>query len=387
MKHRFLFLCTALLMVVLGTNDAMRGVFLPLFRDGFGFSIRQLGIVVSLSYLGNLACLLLGGYLLDKTGKQPALVLFILLLAAGELFLLHGSHFSCLAAGFFLTLGLSTLLNTTVNLVSSEFSRSRRLLVTNSLFFIQGLGTSGSQLVFSRFSSDQAVFDALVFSIVICLAVLCIPFASSKGFARQDRTATEMQETGKTDIPSIGLLTATLAFYMIAEHGVTNYLIVFGTEQLGSSAAATGRSLALFSVGIMVGRLLLAPLVDRSGALKTMTIALGLGTVTYVSAFATSRLYLLSLAGFFISVTYPSIVAVVSDFTPDRFRSRMTTLVISLASIADILFNLAFGPIVQRFGYLFAMGLLCASLCIAFLSMTVLKIRASDQKRLAPFPS
>ncbi|MCI2128885.1 MAG: hypothetical protein LKK25_05755, partial [Sphaerochaeta sp.] len=61
MKHKFLFICTASLMVLLGTSDAMRGIFTPLFREGYGFSVEQLGVIVSLSYVGNLLCLLAGG--------------------------------------------------------------------------------------------------------------------------------------------------------------------------------------------------------------------------------------------------------------------------------------------------------------------------------------
>lgn len=382
MKHKFLFLCTALLMIVLGTSDAMRGIFSPLFRDGFGVSIERLGFIVSLSYVGNLSCLLVGGIILDKMGRRTAMILFMLLLATSEMLLLHGNLFFCLATGFFLTLGLSTLLNTTVNLISSEFSRSRKLLVVNTLFFIQGLGTAGSQLLFSRYASDRSVFNILLISMSVGLILFSVPFMSAKNFARKIPDQKGQGPSGTTDKTAIFLLTASLAFYLIAEHGVTNYLIVYGTEYLDVSAASVGTDLALFSAGIMTGRLLLAPLADRLGALRTMALALFLGALAYTTAFASAHLNLLFFAGFFVSLTYPSVIAVVSDYTSERSRSRTTTMVISMASVADVLFNLAFGKTVSDFGYPFAITLLCASLWIATLLMTILRIREKRKSAL-----
>jgi hypothetical protein len=265
MKHKFLFICTASLMVLLGTSDAMRGIFTPLFREGYGFSVEQLGVIVSLSYVGNLLCLLAGGVVLDAMGRRRALVVFILLLAASELLLLQGSRFSFLAVGFFLTLGLSTLLNATVNLISSEFSEKKKLAVVNSLFFIQGVGTSGSQLVFSHYASSQAVFSGLVGVLAVTLALLSLPFFLTRSFAPKVRETTTTKGSGKTDMGAVALLTGALAFYLIAEHGVTNYLILYGSEHLKQSAATAGTALALFSAGIMVGRLILAPMVDSVG--------------------------------------------------------------------------------------------------------------------------
>ena len=75
-------------MVILGLSDALRGIFTPLFTDIFGFSMAQVGIIVSASYLGNLVCLLFGGVILDKIGRKKAMALFVLALAISELILL-----------------------------------------------------------------------------------------------------------------------------------------------------------------------------------------------------------------------------------------------------------------------------------------------------------
>ena len=173
MKNKGLYIVSALLMIILGISDALRGIFTPLFTSVFGFSMSQVGFIVSASYLGNLICLLFGGMILDRIGRKRAMALFIIALALSELLLLLGQTYALLLIGFFLALGISTLLNTTINLISDSFSATKSLMLLNALFFLQGIGTSGSQLILSAYSSSVSVWNG----ILIAMAVLLVPLA------------------------------------------------------------------------------------------------------------------------------------------------------------------------------------------------------------------
>ena len=157
MRNKGLYAISAILMVILGVSDALRGIFTPLFTSVFGFSMSQVGLIVSASYLGNLICLLFGGMILDRIGRKRAMAAFIAALAFSEILLLFGSEYAILLIGFFLALGISTLLNTTINLISDSFSATKSLMLLNALFFLQGIGTSGSQLILSAYSSSIKV--------------------------------------------------------------------------------------------------------------------------------------------------------------------------------------------------------------------------------------
>ena len=106
MRNKGLYAVCALLMVILGTSDALRGIFTPLFTSVYGFSMSQVGVIVSASYLGNLICLLFGGMLLDRMGRKRAMAMFIIALALSEVLLLFGSRYAMLVLGFFLSLGI-----------------------------------------------------------------------------------------------------------------------------------------------------------------------------------------------------------------------------------------------------------------------------------------
>lgn len=371
MRNKGLYIVSAILMVILGVSDALRGIFTPLFTSVFGFSMSQVGFIVSASYLGNLICLLFGGMILDRMGRRRAMSLFIIALAISELLLLLGHSYAILLIGFFLALGISTLLNTTINLISDSFSATKSLMLLNALFFLQGIGTSGSQLILSAYSSSVSVWNGTL----IAMAVLLVPLAvivmrlKDEGSGKKEETDAIQTGAQKTELGMIALIALTLGLYLIAEHGITNYIIMYGTEYAGVTAAAAGIALSLYSAGIMVGRLVLGTVVDRIGAEKMLFLSLAAATVISVITFSLSVLPLLLLVGLAISLVYPTTVSLVRKHAPAALGARATTAAVSAASILDVIFNAVFGRAIDTFGYGSSMPVLCVALAISAVLM------------------
>ena len=371
MRNKGLYIVSAILMVILGVSDALRGIFTPLFTSVFGFSMSQVGFIVSASYLGNLICLLFGGMILDRMGRRRAMSLFIIALAISELLLLLGHSYAILLIGFFLALGISTLLNTTINLISDSFSATKSLMLLNALFFLQGIGTSGSQLILSAYSSSVSVWNGTL----IAMAVLLVPLAvivmrlKDEGSGKKEETDAIQTGAQKTELGMIALIALTLGLYLIAEHGITNYIIMYGTEYAGVTAAAAGIALSLYSAGIMVGRLVLGTVVDRIGAEKMLFISLAAATIISVITFSLSVLPLLLLVGLAISLVYPTTVSLVRKHAPAALGARATTAAVSAASILDVIFNAVFGRAIDTFGYGSSMPVLCVALAISAVLM------------------
>ena len=374
MRNKGLYAVSALLMVILGASDALRGIFTPLFTSVFGFSMSEVGVIVSASYLGNLVCLLFGGMILDRIGRKKAMTAFILALAASELLLLLGSHYALLVAGFFLSLGISTLLNTTINLISDSFSATKSLMLLNALFFLQGIGTSGSQLILSSFSSSITAWNGVLIGMAVLLIPLAIIVMRMKDEKAAEGSSAEAEAAGSSRIRCgmIALIALTLGLYLIAEHGITNYIMMYGTEYLGVSAAAAGLGLSLYSAGIMIGRLVLGTAVDRVGAERMILISLIAATASVSIAFGTGILPLLFVVGLAVSIVYPTTVSLVRKHAPVALGARATTAAVSAASILDVIFNAVFGRAIDSFGYGKAMPVLCIALGISALLMILI---------------
>ncbi|MGN0906181.1 MAG: MFS transporter [Bullifex sp.] len=352
MKNKFLFILTAALMFILGASDTLRGVFSPLFVSSFGLSLSQIGLMVSASYVGNIIFLLLGGYILDKTGTKKALVSFVLLLAASEILLLFSRGFASLAVGFFLALGLSTLLNTTVNLYSGSFSENRGLMFANILFFIQGIGTTLSQLFLSKAAGSITLWSVtlIVFSTILVVIAISVTRVKDFGTKKQVKEQESSSQSGILFFP-ITIITLSLSLYLIAEHGVMNYLILYGENELGISTSSIGFALSLFSFGIMTGRLIFSPLIDRIGDRVFMFISLTVAFISAMLVFYAGILPMTLLLGLASSTVYPTMVAMVRKHVPSSLSSRATTIVVSIASVLDVIFNMGFGFLTDSYGY------------------------------------
>ncbi len=370
MRNKGLYAVCALLMVILGTSDALRGIFTPLFTSVYGFSMSQVGVIVSASYLGNLICLLFGGMLLDRMGRKRAMAMFIIALALSEVLLLFGSRYAMLVLGFFLSLGISTLLNTTINLISDSFSATKSLMLLNALFFLQGIGTSGSQLILSRYASSVPVWNGVLIGMAVLLVPLAIAVMRMKD-TESGSAAEEASAAGSDRLESgmIALIAFTLGLYLIAEHGITNYIIMYGTEHLGISAASAGFALSLYSAGIMIGRLVLGQAVDRIGAERMLFVSLVVATVVSVLSFASAILPLLFIVGLAVSIVYPTTVSLVRKHAPHALGARATTIAVSAASILDVVFNAVFGKAIDSVGYGRAMPVLCVALGVSAVLM------------------
>ena len=374
MKNKKLFILFAALMVVLGTSDALRGIFSPLFLSSFSFTEAQIGVIVSASYFGNLIFLLLGGSILDKIGLKKSMIAFSILMMLSLIMLVFGYIYAILLVGFFLSLGLSTLLNTCINIASDSFSATKSLVYLNVLFFIQGLGTSGSQLFLSPFSLSERAWNLTLTVLSVSLIAIILLLWKCPIEEKKEKEM-KTSKKGKIEYAPLLLLILTLSFYTIAEHGVTNYIISYGMKS-GLTSSNMGTFLALFSLGIMTGRLILGSLIGKIGEMKMVAISLLIGTILFFLIFSLSLFALTFVLGFSISTLYPTLVALSRRFVSSSYSSRVTTITVSLASVFDIIFNFTFGFAIESFGFKESMMALPFSMLLSLIFGLILTSKA-----------
>lgn len=117
-SSRLTFFAFVVLMVGLGSNDSLRGIFSTIFQEHFSLTTTQLGLIVTASYIGNLVFLLVGGNLSTRFSKKRVLQVLILIWMAALALFAFTSNYTVLLIGMALALGSSTLLNTTMNLIT-----------------------------------------------------------------------------------------------------------------------------------------------------------------------------------------------------------------------------------------------------------------------------
>lgn len=363
-----------ILMAGLGVSDSLRGIFAPVFQQHFTLNASGLSVIIMVSYLGNLVFLSLGGQMMDRFDRKKTTMAVLLLWMAALVVYVVSDHFLLLLVSVFFAMGASTLLNTTVNLLTPLIFTAAPGMLVNVFFFVQGVGTSASQNLVGRMADSYGVFRGVnLFLLGLgILAALFLAGVKIPGSGERPEAASSAQSPKKavsfaavTRQPGFWLLVVIFGFYFVAEHGIMNWLVAYGTGALGLEASRAALYLSGFYGGMTVGRLVFSPAVSALGAVKSICWFGGIGAVLFIlgSVLGGSGLWLLSLSGLFLSIVYPTMVFMIGSVFPQHMLSTAAGAVISLGTLADIGFNLVFGRATDYFGY--GISFMAVPLCMA----------------------
>jgi fucose permease len=354
------FLCFAVLMFGLGSSDSLRGIFAPVFQNRYALSDTQLSLIVTISYVGNLLFLSLGGKLLDTFGRKTVVLSVTAIWVLSMLLNVVSDSYICILISMFFALGASTLLNTTVNILTPVVFSGYAGLMVNIFFFIQGIGTSGSQFVLGRYGLSYPGFKGVSFLLLLIGAaagflLILIPLGGERRPEHmQSEVKTEAPVTQANPKPAVFILLCTMiGFYFIGEHGIMNWLFSYCIQAFQLPSGKASVYLSLFWGGMTVGRLIFAPVVQRQGTVKSIRIFGTVGTLLFCAGILTGEngILLLSISGLAISVLYPTMVLLIQQIYPAGVVATRTGAIISVATVADIVFNLFFGVITGAIGY------------------------------------
>lgn len=368
-SSRLTFSAFVVLMVGLGSNDSLRGIFSTIFQEHFSLTTTQLGLIVTASYIGNLVFLLVGGNLSTRFSKKRVLQVLILIWMAALALFAFTSNYTVLLIGMALALGSSTLLNTTMNLITPLLFATAPGFFVNFLFFTQEIGTSGSQYVLGSHADGFAFWQHtnLVLLILGAVAFVLLLFCNvpEEAAAPADAPAQKGGYDWRIIVPYV----LVFGFYFIAEHGVMNWMVAYGVDGLGLPQASAAKYLSVFFGGMMIGRLCLSPLVDKLGALKSLAAFGGVSCVLYLigSLGGAVAMPIWAISGLSFSILYPTLVMSIRLYFPAQQVSGAAGTILSIASLADILFNVGFGKLVDMAGYAVSIRVLPLSVLAFFI--------------------
>lgn len=383
--NRLTFAAFVVLMVGLGSSDSLRGIFSTIFQQHFALSATQLGLIVTVSYIGNLVFLLVGGNLSARFAKKRVLqVLMLIWMTALALFALTDSY-PVLLVAMALVMGSSTLLNTTMNLITPLLFTAAPGFFVNFLFFTQGIGTSGSQFFLGSMADGFPFWQYTNLGLLVLGAaafgmLLFCPVPEEPAVAPGALPQAEGRLTDRLGVVVPFVL--VFGFYFIAEHGVMNWLVAYGTTGLEMTQAAASRYLSVFYGGVMLGRLVLSPLVDKLGVIRSMQLFGVISGVLYVagSLGGAALMPLWAASGFFLSILYPTLVMSIRLYFPAQQVSGAAGTIISIASLADILFNVGFGRLVDLAGYRLSICVLPVSMVLFLITFLLFTRRCRPLK-------
>ena len=381
----FYFLTLGLIMIVMGVSDALRGVFIPVFAQRYALTNSAQSAIVGVSYLGSLVFLLIGGRLTDRFSKKKVAVCVVLVWMAALAGYLVTDSYAGIVCGMFFTMGTSMLLCTIVNLMTPEALKDAPGMMINLLFFVQGIGTTFSQKVIGSLANSISVWKIVNGLLFVCGIAILVLFHF---FRVPEQKAPKGEKISLAKIvcrKEFYLLVLITGMYMVAEHGLMNWLVTYCMEVLGFSRSQGATCLALFFGTITVGRLVFSPVIRRFGLVNGLVI-FGAGAVLfYVLSFSggASTIWLLAGAGIFVSVLYPTMAMAVQNYYAPSVRATASGWVIGAATVFDILFNFGFGGMIDRLGFHRAVWTIPAAMALCYAAVIALKVTGKETNKIA----
>jgi fucose permease len=374
--------CT-IIMLITAASDALRGVFLPQFERSFSLDKAQSSLIITVSYIGNLLFLFIGGYLSDRLPRKKFLGCVLGMWCLALTAYVFTESYSVLLCGMIFSMGGSTMISTSVNLVTPLLFMSPALMV-NLFNFSQGVGITLTQNIGGRFAESISAWH-VINGILLGLALVCAVLLIFLRLPDPEKPKRSVIASYKQILrsPASILLILVTGCYFIAEHGLQNWLVSYGSQHLGFSVGDSAFYLSLFFGGITVGRLIFAPLVQKLGIARSMVIFSSLAAVLYAVGILMrgNGMYVIAASGLAFSVLYPTLVLLIAGHFDTSLAGAATGFILSLATIFDIAFNALFGTLVKNSGYSSPILLLPAAMILFAAGLWLKPVRTLNDSK------
>jgi fucose permease len=329
--HRRLLLTGFFAFTLLGALQAMYGPAFIALRSRFALSASEVGLIVSLSFLGGTLAIFVAGFVIGWLGYRRLLVASAGLVATGTLGIaLAPSWALTLAATFIAGLGFGGIIMGLNTLFAGSFG-TRGAAALNLLNAMFGLGAVTGPLVIALFL-PHAYAPAFALVTVAALGMLAL-------FWRLELPRDEAPNAPQGEASLLLTLLGFIVMYFLyvgTEVSTGSWIATHLTPELGEVRAAGVTS--LFWVGLMVGRFLAAPLTIRVGAPQVVVGSSALAVVACTLAHLTPvapAAY--ALAGLALAPIFPTGLAWLSAVFPRR-AARAASLVMACANVGGVLF-------------------------------------------------
>lgn len=324
-----------------------------------------------------------GGRLVDRISRKKFMYgVMLLWMGALTAYLLTANYYALLVFMIF-SLGASTMLSTTVNLLTPLVYAAPAFFV-NFFNFLQGAGISTAQNVGGRFASSLSAWKGANLILLTCGCVGLVLL----WFVKLPQSKPDAGSAGGYGAvirnPACKYLFLLCGFYCITEHGLQNWLVTYGSDYLGYTVPQAARYLSFFFGGIMAGRLLFAPLVQKCGIMRSMRVFVAATGVLYVSGMLLERrgMLLLCGSGLAFSILWPTIVLLIGRYYDPGLAGTATGFITGFATLFDVAFNACFGKLIDWLGFGTAIQILPVSMLLLCLSFFLLRIRVPKSKEI-----
>lgn len=378
MEKKQRIISTALIYLVMAVTAIAEGLInifsVPVKRD-FLINDTKLSLMFTCGTIAYLICNYLGGALCEKIGQKKLFLIGILGAALTNLIQAWSPNFIIFIIGFALIQAFTGLISISANTIMPVIWITGQAIAMNLTHFAYGVGLSASQklsgmLMTDGFSWRSIYVGSAIITFIVLVIFLFIKLPEKKEEKEEEKLSLSVVLKDKL----IWFFFVGLGFYIIAEQGTGRWLPTYIKSTYGNITESQIASyVSIFFLLLTIGRLVGGFIVEKMGAMRAVKTFSFIGGCIFIIGLLLGEkgLYLISAAGFFFSIMFPTVVLIVSN-TFKKSTSYITGMVIAFASIVNTCTNLVIGVVSDNLGIRYAIFIIPIAILLTFVFLCLI---------------
>lgn len=320
--------------------DSTRGNFVPFFIKEFKINNTILSLIFSLNTLGNIIGSYLGGHFCEKHGHKSAYIIGSIISTIGVLIAPFTQNVYMLGLFYFIYGIGRQFLCIGIDSMVPVLSVGYESILMNITHFMFGVGSFTGQSAYGTMLSQGISWRTIYMYVGIFFVISIILSLSIKTPNIQilSEANTERKEMYKN--PLIYMFVATLTFALISESAITTWFISYMRDSYGLSAGNAAKYASMFFLTFALGRLIGGFILNKIGNTRGLVLFLSFAAAFILVGLQMKEngLLLIALSGFFISITFPTLMVIISS----AFKMNSSYAIGLIVTISNILFVVLF---------------------------------------------
>ena len=342
-----------MIMFCMAVIENIKGVIVPQVKDYYQVTSVDISYMLTWSSLAYILFTFYTGNIANRIGQKTTEFLSVSFIVLACITMVLAPNFIVFILGMiFLNAGLA-LNGVIINSVVPVLAVGAQSVIVNTLHFMYGFGASAGQTVTSIFLGRGQQFQSVYLFLGIVFMLLMV---LSLRIHYPETPIRENQELNH--LPNkyrdyrFYLMTLAMGLYIFAEIGLGNWLVDYFYSTQGMTEDQAGTYIALFFLFLAIGRLLGGFIIDRIGKFKSIIAGALIGAALIILGLCLKgqAYYLISLAGLFYSIVFPTAVLLISRLFKHDI-AFITGKILTFNSIGSMIYNQLVGYVIDGLGF------------------------------------
>ena len=361
-------------MIITAITEGLINIFTVPIKNDFHITDTKLSLMFMFGTIAYLICNYVGGALCEKIGQKKLFLIGLFGAALTNLLQAWSPNFTIFLIAFAIIQGFLGLMSIAANTVIPIIWITGQAIAMNLTHFAYGVGLSASQKLSGVLMTDgvgwrRIYIGSAILTIIVFVMFLFIKLPSVKREKEEKKISLLVVLQDKL----VWFFFIGLGFYIMAEQGTGRWLPTYIKSTYNNMTESKIASyISIFFLLLTIGRLIGGFIVEKIGAMKAVKIFSLIGGILFVIGLLVGKngLYIVSSAGFFFSIMFPTIVVIISN-TFKKNTAYITGIIIALGSVVNTVLSLLVGVISDSIGIKYAVFIMPVSILITFVFLVL----------------